>query len=106
MPSIFSYFNARIQRFFYPEGSPPQLRAAGRLFSGVSVPLWVVSGIRDDTWLRALGVTVTICAVVCWAVAQLRDADMRTVNRAYADALRRLPEDQRRELLVRAVSGR
>ncbi len=64
-----------------------------------------MSGICDGGLFRALGVTVTICAVVCWAVAQLRDADTRALNRAYADALRRLPEDQRRELLLRAVSG-
>ena len=106
MPYVFRSIYAPVQKVGFPAGTPPQVRGTGRFFCCASLPLWATSGICDGALFRALGVTVTVCAVVCWAVAQLRDSDMRALNRAYADALRRLPEDERREVLVRVVSGR
>lgn len=98
-----------------PPAAPPRLRAACRVLAPLAVLLWlamIVSIWRPfgEPAMEVLGraaVVAALAAVVCWAVAVatafLRDREWREVTLALADALQRLPEDQRRELLVRSV---
>jgi hypothetical protein len=59
--------------------------------------------------VRALLVTLAAAMVAsrallgCWSAAVKHDDDLRRVSTALADALQRLPEEERRELLVRSA---
>lgn len=76
----------------------------------VSALLWGagVTGIWDMS-TRALLVVLAGAVVAsrflfgCWSVAMKHDDDLRDVSLAAADAIRRLPADQLRELLVRSA---
>ena len=110
MFSAFSYIRARISIFRIPDGAPPQLRTAYRMLWPVAATLWPagVTGIWDMS-TRGLLVTLAGAAVStrllfgCWGAAMKYDDDLRAVSLAAADAIRRLPDDQRRELLVRSA---
>ena len=110
MLSAFSYVHGRIAVFRIPDSTPPQLKAAYRMLWPVAAALWpaAVAGIWD---MPTRGLLVVLAGAVmasrflfgCWSAAVKYDDDLRAVSLAAADALDRLPADQRRELLVRSA---
>lgn len=99
-----------------PEDTPRQLVAACRALALATAFLWSMTA--PDIWImwapRAGTAVISVAAFMCWLAAILwhrlgdlgrhrDDEDWRNVTRALADAVRRLPEDQRRDLLVRSA---
>jgi hypothetical protein len=98
-----------------PAGTSRQLLIACRLLVPVTVALWCLSAAyacaaplpwRASPVIVAGAATTAVIAAMFWATALRNDGDRRFVTLALADAIRRLPEDQRREMLVREVSAR
>lgn len=98
-----------------PRAAPRPLRCMCRTMLILAVPLWVpvitAFWMRSDWYvmgtIRTLAAIALMIAGMCWAVSWMYDADRRMLSRALADALRRLPDAERRDLLIRKVqSGR
>lgn len=110
-----------------PEGTPRHLLVACRVLAPLTFILWVLT--IANIWVnwrpaamsaaRAGAAVTIVIAFMCWLVAirihddrrrdaapRREDEDWRHLRHAAEDAIRRLPEDQRRELLVRQVSAR
>lgn len=101
-------------RRLLPPCAPPALKRGCAATGLAAIPLLVLT--IAGTWLpwpaRAYGdirtaaaVTILIAAM-CWAIGHAYDANRSMLTRALSDAIRRLPEAERRALLVREVSGR
>lgn len=107
MISVYSYASALLR---LPDGAPPQLRAAYRMLWPVAGALWTaaVPGIWEMS-TRGLLVDLAGAAVAtrflfgCWRAGIDYDGDRQALTGALADALQRMPEDQRREMLVRSA---
>jgi hypothetical protein len=104
----------KLWNFGVPESAPPQLRDGCRAMLAATLPLWALGCVgaslgwdwATTSLVHDAAVVTAVGAIVCWGQTQAYDHDRHVLTRALGDALQRLPEDDRREILMRAVSSR
>lgn len=85
MIPLFSYAYALVSVFKFPDGSPGQLKSAGRMLFAASVILWALG--LSGAWgmARSLAIASTVSLSVCWVGAVIHGAERRAMLHVIAD---------------------